>query len=879
MSSPRAAAPAGPVEDAAVARARLVAERESVKVLSLDVFDTLVWRVVPEPVDAFVEVGRGLARAGRLSCPPEAFAALREAAEVRARARSQRARSTPEVSLEEVYEELPAMVREGDPAELAALEVEVERSITFPDLAVVELARSLQASSDVRVVLVSNTYFSGGQLCRILDRPPFTGIRLDAVFTSSEHKRHKGSGLFQTVLRDLGVTGGEVVHLGDDPDADVACPAKLGIHAVLLPRRPEPLPTLLHREGFARGDAVSRRRAPLVDGSRDLGLTALRAKALRGTVTTSLPERQRACWMTGAAVFGPVFTAFAAWVHERAAAAGAGQALCAMREGAFLAPLLQNAGRQRPDGGVDISTVWLSRYVSSQAAVANCSAREINAFLRRRLPPTLSAACAGLGLTPDQLPGLAARGSDLLDDPALRQRFIRSVTEDGELRAVVIAHCAQIRRRLVEHVVATAGRDTGEVVLVDLGWGATIQAALDAALRAEGVALRTRGLYLLTNDAAVERVLDGVVAEGFLGTLGLPEPSVRWIMRSPEIIEQVCMPEVGSLVGFHDDGRPMTAPGSGDPEHHAERRAVQGGILALQDTWGRYAGVVPEEHHALNDLARPLLRAILMRFVVEPTPEEAALFGSWLHDDNWGSNASERVLDEAVAGRLEYMTPLQLLELPMTRLFWPFAVAALHNPPLARAAASVAFGELPADVFTSAEDTHGTLYVDFGAGLIPRRQPPMRANSRGLYYLRQQVDANPLRAVGIGFPPGPGLVRLDWMRLLFGIRGRSEPVIVDVRWPDGDSRLRYHGGELLSGNLLLGSHRAPRLSYECPPEWGVDVYRAEVEIGFGWLPSSPGVVPGRDRASMALAIARRAYPRARKMVELGRTLQARFHQR
>jgi hypothetical protein len=395
-------------------------------------------------------------------------------------------------------------------------------------------------------------------------------------------------------------------------------------------------------------------------------------------------------------------------------------------------------------------------------------------------------------------------------------------------------------------------------------------------LRAEGVALRTRGLYLLTNDAAVERLLDGVAAEGFLGTLGLPDPAVRWIMRSPEILEQVCMPEEGSLLGFDGGGEPVTTPVRADPDQHAQRQAVRDGILAFQQEWGRYRDVVPKAHHGLDERARPLLRTALLRFVVEPTVEEARVFGSWLHDENWGSDESETVLGGALAGRLEYMSPLQLLELPMNRLYWPFGLAALHNPPLARAAAAVAFGDLPADVFTSGDDTHATLYVDLGAGLMPRRQPPLRANSRGLYYLRQQVDAHPLFAVAIGFPPGPGLARLDWMRLRFGLRGRTEPAVVDVRWPEGDSRVRYHDGELLSGNLLFGPRRAPRLSFQFPPDWGVDVYGVEVELGFGWLPSAPGAVPQRDRAGLALAAARRVYPRARKMLELGRALSERL---
>ncbi len=866
-----------PLADHCVARARAVAERKAIKVLSLDVFDTLLWRVVPEPVDAFALVGRSLLAAGHLQLPAEAFAPLREAAERRARARGQRERSTSEVTLEEVYQELPAaVVGDASPVELAGVEVEVERSITFPDLSVIDLVHSLQASLGPKVILVSNTYFSATQLRRLLDREPFTSIHLDGVFTSSDHRRHKGSGLFDVALRTLGVGGGQVMHLGDDPDSDIACSSEVGIHGVVLTRRPEPLPIVLQREGVERGDAVRRHRAPLHEQFGDFGLTALRAKALRRPERTSLDPDEEACWATGAAVFGPVLTAFAEWVHDRAEALGASRVFCVMREGAFLAPLLEASRRQR-GGGAEVSTLWLSRYVCTQAAILSGSTSEVEAFLQRRRAPTLGQACEGLGLTPQHLRDLADRGGDRLDDPALRRRFFQAVTEDDEVRAEVVAHCSVARRRLVEYVTRTLGRGPGEEVLVDIGWGATIQVGLDAALRGEGVRLPTRGLYLITNDVAAERVLDGMAVEGFLGTFGLPDPAVRWIIRSPEVLEQMCMPEVGSLIGFDDQGQPVTAPPGGDVGQHAQRRAVQDGVFAFQEVWARYRGIVPAEHHTLDERARPLLLRTLLRFVVDPTCEEARVFGSWVHDENWGSASSETVLSGVVAERLRYLSPLQLLEIPMTRLYWPFGLAALHNPPLARAAAAVAFGELPPDVFTG-QDTHVTVYIDYGVGLLPRRQVAVQANSQGLYYLRQHVEAHPLRAVAIGFPPGPGLVRLEWMQLHFHRRGQSEPTIVDVRWPGGDPRLRYHDAVVLSGNLVHGPHRRPRLSFECPAEWGLDAYSVEVEVGFGWLASAPGAPPTLDRAAVALALARRAYPRARAALQLGRALATRLRQ-
>jgi FMN phosphatase YigB (HAD superfamily) len=869
------AAPAAPT-DACVARASALARSEAVKVLSLDVFDTLLWRVVPEPVDAFVLVGRALAAEGHLRVAPEGFARLREAAEVRARDRSLRERSTPEVSLAEIYGCMGGAVAGGSPERLAEVEVEAERSLTFPDLAVVDLARSLRASLGLRVVIVSDTYFSADHLRRLLDRDPFPEVGVEAVFTSSDNRCNKGSGLYDVVLESLGVDPGEVLHLGDHPEADVASAARRGIHSIQLDRRPEPLTDVLEREGVARGDAVSRRRAALAGGAGDFGLTALRAKALRRSDGASLPPELRPWWGAGATVFGPVLTGFAEWVHEQAASAGADEVFCVMREGAFLAPLVKAARRQRGDGA-RASTLWVSRHVCTQAAVVSASASELEAFLHRRQAPTLASACESLGLVPAQLPDLAEQAGDRLDDEALRRRFLRAVTGRYEVRAAAVAHCATVRRRLVDHVVGTVGRSTGSAVLVDLGWGATIQAALDAALRAEGVDLRTLGLYLITNDAAVGRVLDGVAAEGYLGTVGVPDPAIRWIMRSPEVLEQVCMPEAGSLRGFDERGEPVTMPPAAvRPAQLEQRRAVQDGILAFQQEWGRYRDVVPVEHHALSGEARALLLAMLLRFVVEPTTDEASMFGSWLHDENWGSDAAEAVLSSALAETLAYMTPRQLLDLPMDRLYWPFGLAALHNPPLARAAAAVAFGDLPADLFASDQDTHLTLYVDYGAGLLPRRRAPARLNSKGLGYVRQKIAAHPLRAVGIAFPSGPGLARLDWMRLRFARRGASEPDVVEIRWPDGADALRYHDAVVLSPNLLFGPRRAPRLSFECPEEWGVDVYGVEVELGFGWLASEAGAVPRRDRAAVALALARRARPRARKVLQLGRALAGRL---
>ncbi len=78
---------------------------ERVSVLSVDIFDTLLWRRVADPVDAFPLVGERLRRDGLLppAIGPLVFKRLRIEAEARARADASKAGRGTEVSLDEIY--------------------------------------------------------------------------------------------------------------------------------------------------------------------------------------------------------------------------------------------------------------------------------------------------------------------------------------------------------------------------------------------------------------------------------------------------------------------------------------------------------------------------------------------------------------------------------------------------------------------------------------------------------------------------------------------------------------------------------------------------------------------------------------------------------
>ncbi len=256
--------------------------------------------------------------------------------------------------------------------------------------------------------------------------------------------------------------------------------------------------------------------------------------------------------------------------------------------------------------------------------------------------------------------------------------------------------------------------DSSPIHLVDLGWGGTIQERLDTALAAAGPAPDTVGLYLLTNEAALDRTLDGLRARGFLAEFGLPAKVSRWVIRSPEILEQVCMCDEGSMVDIDAGGNPVLGDPPSNGGQSLQRVALQQGILAFQRERSRYVDQLPPSARSLSDGARPQLREIVTRFIVRPTEEEAAIFGGWLHDENFGSAGEELIVRPDIGPALAYMTPQKLLELPMTSLYWPFGAATTYNPPLALAAAAVVDGLVPDEAFAAGDPIDVNLLVDAG---------------------------------------------------------------------------------------------------------------------------------------------------------------------
>lgn len=217
--------------------ARHLLDSGAVKVLSLDIFDTLLLREWTSELERFE--GAAVFHHRRFPRIPE-----RELYEARALAHRMAYQSVApvqgcrEAAAERIFNimarilELPA---DAVPI-LMEEELNYEAAHLRPNPIVLDLAKRARKCG-IPVIAVSDMYWGGKALSSLLERLlPESGM-IGNIYSSSDFGVSKDSGnLFDHVLRETGCAPEALLHLGDDFQADFLSPfVRHGIRSVWLP--------------------------------------------------------------------------------------------------------------------------------------------------------------------------------------------------------------------------------------------------------------------------------------------------------------------------------------------------------------------------------------------------------------------------------------------------------------------------------------------------------------------------------------------------------------------------------------------------------------------------------------------------------------------
>ena len=590
------------------------------RLISVDIFDTLLLRTVAKAADLFEIVWEEAEKGGiaALSISKKEYMKLRTEMERRARLHA----PSREVTLDDIYRQFPAFVA-NDIGALKALELECEKKCCYANPFILQWLLEAKQSG-CRLVPVSDMYLSSDEIKEILAYNRIDPMLFDEVIVSNEFGCNKQDGaLFDVLLqKHKEFSGNEILHIGDNKNADYRQPLQKGLHAFHYDVITEKLYSIYDYEKI-RHDVPQP------------GILSLRKLAASGREYTG---SEKTAYELGSAVVGPVLSLYVSWVCQRLKKSGIKRIYPFMREGYVLGELLQKESDAR-EMGLTVHPVYISRKVTYIPSIKEVDREEIeNMIGARNLTVGESILLMGLEKTgfTEYREYFDTRYKETHKIPCqgttVKEKLIERFLEEGN-REKIERYIKKERKKLVSYLIQEMG-DFENIATIDIGFFGRIQMWMQECLDLEGVSHRMK--HFLAVGVTGDKIVDGMDFEGAFGTFAENTDLIPTIHRTTDVIEKLVSVTEGSTVGYEEkEGRIVPVKAEKVDNTHLTDIVFQG-IFDFQKLWLSFCRDKPEIAKGCIENRRETL-IILHRLVDMPRKCEAGMLAGFEADTNFGT--------------------------------------------------------------------------------------------------------------------------------------------------------------------------------------------------------------------------------------------------
>lgn len=595
------------------------------KIVSFDIFDTLIFRLTSEPTDVFEKVGKRAEKDGILPFGITGidYKNLRIQAEKKARREKKKKYGTTEVTFEEIFMAFPSFINNSK--QLRELEFQIECEVCICNPILKEILENLLSNGN-RVICISDMYFNVQQIEQIMQAAGY--LVIPKLYISSETGKSKLSGeLYEHVAECEKVLLPQIIHIGDNYSSDYLKAKECGMHPIFYDILSDN-----HQEGLMY--------EKMMCGSVIGELSAIRRYSpyMNAEMETDL------WYKTGIQIYGPLLTGYAEWILDVAEKERINRIFPLMREGKILTTLLQNAALQRK---MEIEVTPL--YISRKAVFIPSMDQEIS---KKKLEDLFNASKNTL--------------HDVLKLFGLEkwEEYYRKKYGDSRkysyyemadsfyefLHEKEIGDCFRSYRLSKSEDAYGYFKQMGldeSFITVDIGFHGTIQRGLESILQEHGI--RNHNIHLLgiSPKTTAENVVDGVDLRGYLGSYGENNELNTYITFHHRLLEQALMCDEGSTKDYcckPNQYEPIVGKSSVSFQKQNDCIAkLQQGIIDLQKEFL----LVKARNSYIAGFANKIseLGEIYQRLVKFPTEKEALVFGRILHDENYGVDDVSELCD------------------------------------------------------------------------------------------------------------------------------------------------------------------------------------------------------------------------------------------
>lgn len=583
---------------------------KDVKIISLDCFDTLIWRKTAAPIDVFYDLQhRPAFQALELS------AELRIKAESKARQAKKFTQGHSEVQLEDIYY---AFFPKLTPVQIDALiedELAAETAACYAFPPILEFIRAAHACG-LKIIIVSDTYFTQPQMRLLLKAilPLDVISAISDIFCSSEWKRSKSNGLFESVICELGEPLESILHIGDHPVADVEGAKQYGILAFQLSHYDRHLAELLRMQVLS---------ATFMDSS--IRNTRSLASPFNGVLAAAEFSSDKAEGLLGYATLGPLMYSFAHFIQEKIeqlSQQGKNPKVIFLMRDANLPFSACEAFLGKKIG----ARIYISRF--SALAASFRSSETVNNYLMDIVKTMRFAdACRQL-LLPDEIVKFILASVHDSNDP--QNTFIELIQQTSTL-TIIFKRSREYYFRLKKYLEKEVALEKGDTLLfIDLGYSGTAQREL-APVFQEDMDVEIIGCYLIALRTPGWRAS----RSGLLDPSWCDDNAMHMLVSYIALLEQLCTSSDKSVIDYDEDGKPIFLDSTISSQQYERLQLIQNECVRFIKDAKRFFQTTSSVF--THFMFREVARAALCRLLFFQTESELKYLQTFNFDLNLGT--------------------------------------------------------------------------------------------------------------------------------------------------------------------------------------------------------------------------------------------------
>lgn len=501
-------------------------------VLSLDCFDTLIWRHVATPTDVFYDL-----QSTALFTKYGITARLRQQAESNARERKKLKVQSTEVTLNDIYRDGLEGLSQNDIEALINEELAIENKTCFAFQPVVDLINTAKKLG-LKIIIASDTYFSKSQLTNLLRAklPPETFAAIDQVFCSSEYGRSKINGLFKEIMDELHIHSSRILHIGDNQLSDVLGAKQLSISSCRLVAHTNETAELLRMQNIASSFVD-----PEIRNHRSI------PNLYHSVLASHSNEKLEASYQLGYATLGPIMYAFGLYIinmlSQLTLEGKRPRPIFLMRD-AFLPSQVCEAILNETIG----ERVRISRF--SAYAASFRSVKDIETYLASRIASEhYEDYCRQLLLSED-LTKTILQKIKKAGNPS--KAFYDEIMQPEVVEQIISTSIAYADR-LIQHLQHQQPIQPNEIlVLIDLGYSGTAQIKLESILKS-AFGVDVLGCYLISLSSGPV----SATHHGLFDHKNYDDNFLIMLVSYIALLEQLCTVSEASVIDYDDKGIPL----------------------------------------------------------------------------------------------------------------------------------------------------------------------------------------------------------------------------------------------------------------------------------------------------------------------------------